>query len=156
MVDAKEFLSQVKVIDALINSKQEDLDWLNCVATKATSAWGGEVVSGTRNLDKLGDVGAKIADKKMEINREIDRLIDKRREVKGVIEQLKDSEQIKALCWFYVGLVDKEKGEVQYLTWEEIGNKLHTSKRTAERIHGNALLEVEKILFHQNVDAVCR
>jgi DNA-directed RNA polymerase specialized sigma subunit len=152
---AKEFLLQLKRIDALINSKQEDLDWLYCIATKSTASWGGEMVSGTRSMDKLGDVGSKIADMQTEINSYIDKLVDKRQEVKAVIEQLRDSEQIKVLCYLYVGLVNKEKGEVQYLSWKEIADKIHVSERTAQRIHGNALKEIEKILKKEEVDAFC-
>lgn len=143
---AKDFLNQVKRIDALINSKQEDLDWLNCIATKVTSSWGNEVVSGTRNRDKTGDVSSKIADLRTEIIKDIDRLVDKRKEVKDVIEQLKNSDQIKVLNAFYVGVVDKNSDEIRYLTWKEIGDKIHVSERQAKRIHGYALTEVEKIL----------
>ena len=78
---AKEYLSQAYWLDRRINSKLEQLSSLNDIATRSTSVMSDDVVSRTRNVHAMEDVIAKIVDMKAEVNAEIDRLVDLKRDM---------------------------------------------------------------------------
>ena len=143
---AKKYLNQAKRCDALINNKKEELEWLFGMATKVTGSFGGEIVSGSKSQDKIGDIMAKIIDLQREINCDIDRLVDKRQEINTLIDSVPDYEEMRVLRLVYIGLWNKEEASTQYPTWKEIAHKLHTSERTVQRIHGRALQTIERIL----------
>ena len=81
---AKEYLSQAYWLDRRINSKLEQLSSLNDIATRSTSVMSDDVVSRTRNVHAMEDVIAKIVDMKAEVNAEIDRLVDLKRDIMEV------------------------------------------------------------------------
>ena len=133
---AKEFLSQVKKLDTIINNKQDELTRLNGMTTKVTASWSGEVVAGSGSQDKLGDTIAKIVDLQNEINKDIDRLIGKKREVGEVIEKVQNARQIRVL---YLRYFDHQ-------TWESIACNMGLSYQGVCKIHGRALESVKKVL----------
>ena len=63
-----EFLSQAYHIDLRINSKLEQLESLNSLAVKATTTFGNEPVSGSRDVHRREAVICKIIDLQNEIN----------------------------------------------------------------------------------------
>ena len=81
-----EVLSQAHLLDLRIRIRLEQLDSLNSLAVKATTTYGNEPVSGTRDIHKREDIICKIVDLQNEINAEIDRLVDMKREIKIMIE----------------------------------------------------------------------
>ena len=83
---AKEYLSQAYWLDRRINSKLEQLSSLNDIATRSTSVMSDDVVSRTRNVHAMEDVIAKIVDMKAEVNAEIDRLVDLKRDIMEVVK----------------------------------------------------------------------
>lgn len=143
---AKEFLMQAKRCEALIRNKQEERAWLYGMATSVTGRWGGESVSGSVEQDKMGNIMGKVIDLDNEINRDIDTLVDKRREIVALINSVPNGAEMHVLHWRYAGIWDEEAATTHYLSWEEIAEKLCISERTAKRIHGRALQSVEKIL----------
>lgn len=142
---AKEYLLQVKLLDALITGKQEDVVYLNAQITKITSSMKPDVVSGGGGQDKQ-ELYAKLIDLRDEINRDIDNLIDKRIEVNKVIEQVKSPKQMRVLKLLYIGVWSEEDDATHYFKWREVAEKMHRDERTVKRIHGSALQAVEKIL----------
>lgn len=101
---AKEYLSQAYWLDRRINSKLEQLSSLNDIATRSTSVMSDDVVSRTRNVHAMEDVIAKIVDMKAEVNAEIDRLVDLKRDIMEVVKAVDDPElqtllELRYLCF---------------------------------------------------------
>jgi len=136
MMGAKEYLEQVKLFDAHINNKLDELERLKSLVTKVTSTWKGDVVSGGGNQDKLGDAIARIVDLQHEVNKAIDAYIDKQKEIGAVLDQIKDPDQLRVLYKRYF----------DGLTWEQIACDMHMTYRNVCYIHGRALQTVGKLL----------
>ena len=90
---AKEYLNQAYWLDRRIDSKLEQLSALKDMATKTTSIMSDDVVSHTRNVHSMQDVIAKIIDMQAEINADIDRLVDLKRDIMQVVKTVDDPEQ---------------------------------------------------------------
>ena len=90
---AKEYLGQAYRLDQRINSKLEQVMSLRDLATKATSTLSDVAPSGTRNVHRMEDIIVKIVDLENEINRDIDNLVDLKREMVSVIKAVADPEQ---------------------------------------------------------------
>ena len=133
---AQEFLLQVKLCDKHIDNQLEDLAHLKALTRKITSAWGSEPVGGTHNQDKLGDAVARILDMEKEINVAIDRFVDKKNEVRAVLEKVQNADQLDVLYKVYF----------QYETLEQVACEMNMSYRNACYIHGAALQTVEALL----------
>lgn len=137
MLDSpKKYLQQIRLYDARIDTKLEDLHHLKEMATKITPVLKDDVVSGGGNQDKLGDAMAKIIDLEAEINRDVDRYVNAKQEISATLEKISDPDQLKVLHQRYV----------QYKTWEQIAYDTGFSYRWVCTLHGRALQEIEKIL----------
>jgi DNA-directed RNA polymerase specialized sigma subunit len=136
MRDAKSYLRKIKLLDAHIDNKLNDLATLRTMVTKITATITPVAVSGSGNQDKLGDAVAKIVDLQDEINRDIDRYIDAKREVSAVLEKLQDPDHVKVL----------HKRYIEYKPWEQIACEMHCTYRNVCYIHGKALQEVGALL----------
>ena len=135
---AKEYLNQAYWLDRRIDSKLEQLSALKDMATKTTAAMDGEVVSHTRNVHSLQDVIAKMIDMQEEINAEIDRLVDLKREIMQTIRGIEDPESQAVL-------------ELRYLCfkrWEEISVIMNYSVRRVYQIHDAAM---EKLVIPETL-----
>ncbi len=129
---AKEYLSQAYRIDQRINSKLEQIVSLRALATKATSTLSDTPPSGTRNVHSMEDIITKIVDLENEINRDIDILVDLKREFVSVIREIDNTEYQTLL-------------ELRYLcfkTWEQIAVDMGYSLQHIFRIHDKALKEI--------------
>ena len=134
-MNAKEYLSQAYRLDIQINNKLAIMDSLHSLATNATTTYGLVPPSGTRKVDMLGDTLAKIVDMDIEINKEIDRLVDLKKEILETINKVENCDERVLL-------------ELRYLcfkTWEEIAVKLGYNVRHLYRIHRDALDHVSEI-----------
>ena len=136
MADAKTYLRQVKLLDIHINNKLEELQRLRDLSVRISSSMKSDVVSGSRSPDKIGDAVAKIVDLEVEINREIDLYVDKKREITDIIEKVTDPDQLAVLYRRYI----------QYETFETIASEMHMTYRNACYIHGKALQTIEQLL----------
>lgn len=133
---AKEYLAQAGRLDHRINAKLDMLASLRDMATRTTGVMSEDIVSHTRNVHSLQDVIAKIIDTQEEINAEIDRLVDLKREVTEVIRQVRDPSCQVVLEYRYIC----------YRSWEEIADEMKLNVRSVYRIHGQALREVDAVL----------
>ena len=130
---AKEYLSQAYRIDQRINSKLEQVDSLRNLATKATATFSDTPPSGTRNVHRMEDVICKIVLLEEEINAEIDRLVDLKREICAAIHLVKNPE-----CQMLL--------ELRYLcfkTWDEIAGQLNYSTKYIFDLHRSALKKIK-------------
>lgn len=133
---AKEFLSQAHRLDQRINSKLEQVASLRDMTTKITSIMSDDPVSHTRNVHSMQDIIAKIVDTQDEINKDIDALVDLKRDIMHCIKRINNPEYQTLL-------------ELRYLSfksWSEIALLMDFEDRYVYKVHGCALKEVEKIL----------
>lgn len=107
---AKEYLSQAYWLDRRIDSKLEQLSALRDTTTKATAVMNDTPVSHTRNVFSLQDTIAKIVDMERELDRDIDTLVDLKRDLMKQIKDVKNPEhqtllELRYLCfksWDYI------------------------------------------------------
>ena len=132
----KEYLSQAYRLDQRINSKLEQVESLNGLATKVSSTLTGMPKNPNRATSTMADAVAKIIDLQEEINNDIDRLVDLKREMVTVIKAVVNKESQTLL-------------ELRYLcfrTWEQIAVDMGYNVRHVYRLHDEA---VEKIIIPQ-------
>ena len=129
---AKEYLSQAYRLDQRINSKIEQVASLNELATKCTSTLTGMPRNPHRASSTMADAVGKIIDLQNEINRDIDRLVDLKREIVTVIKAIENPEYQTLL----------EKRYLCFLTWEKIAVDMGYDLRWLYRIHKRALDEI--------------
>ncbi len=74
----------------------------------------------------------KIMNLEEQINKEIDLLMELKKEIRIVITTVEDTDERMVLKYRYI----------HNYTWEQIGNELHADARTVRRWHGKALQHV--------------
>ena len=126
-MDAKDFLKQVRRLDVLINNKQSEIDQLRSKAYYT-------------NSNNLQNLVAKIVDYENGLNKDIDLLIDKKKEVASVIDKLKDATMIDMLYRRYF----------QFQIWEKIALEMGYTYQALHKIHARALKEIQNILRGMN------
>jgi len=129
---SKEYLSQAYRLDQQINSKIESLESLNALATKATAVLTGMPHSPNRGTSSFADTICKIIDLQEEINTDIDRYVDIKRNITECISRVSNTDYRLLL----------EKRYLQGEKWEEIAVDLGYDLRWVHRLHKKALLEV--------------
>jgi DNA-directed RNA polymerase specialized sigma subunit len=129
----KEYLSQAFRLDQKVQSKLEQGASLRRLATKATAGIHAGRVSGSDGHSPMENAIVKMIDLEHEINADIDRLIDLKREIMGVINSVKQPEYQLLLELRYLS----------FLTWEVIAEKMNYSYRQIHRLHGKALRSLE-------------
>ena len=128
-MNAKEYLSQAFRLDQKINSKLEQVSKLRNLSMKASGLRLAERISGTKEHSLMESALVKMIDLEYEINADIDRLVDLKREMATLIERVNDPSQRLLL-------------EMRYLcgnTWEDIAQKMGYDLRWVYRLHGKAL-----------------
>lgn len=133
-MNAKEYLSQAFRLDQRINSKLEQVLSLRDLATKATASIHAERVSGTKQRSPMENAIVKLIDLEHEIDRDIDKLVDLKREIIGVINSVQQPE-------FHLLL---ELRYLSYKTWEEIAEMMNYSWRNIHYVHSKALRAIER------------
>lgn len=133
---AKSYLCQIRMLDIKIADGMEELEQLKALATKVTSVFGGEVVSGSKNPDKMTDVVAKIIKLQKDINRHVDKYVDIKQEAIMLLSEVDNPTHYKILHSRYV----------LYKTWEQIACDIGFTYQWVCQLHGVALLEFEKIM----------
>lgn len=126
---AREYLRQAFRIDQRINSKIEQANALNALATKCTSTVTGMPHNPNKGSDSMGDTIAKIVDLKEEINRDIDALVDLKAEIYSVIRAI-DNVECQTLL---------ELRYLSFMRWEEIAVHLNYGMENVYRLHRKAL-----------------
>lgn len=134
-MQAKQYLKQAYRLNDLINSDLEELDELRIFSKSiSTSNFSEMPTSGTRNTSPTFTRAIdKIIDLENHINDEIVRLVDLKKEIRSVINEVIDGDEKLLLKYRYIN----------FLTWEDICEKMNISIRTAHRIHASALAHVK-------------
>lgn len=139
-IDALEYMKQIAKLDAQIETKQAEVKRLWDIATNITPVMQEAVVSHSAGEGKVADAAAKITDLRQEINVDIDTLLDTRREINRLIEQLQSEKQYKILYKRYF------EGK----TWEQISTEMKCSYQWVHKLHKRALRNVGKLLNEKN------
>ena len=133
---AKEYMEQARYLDMQINSKIEQVRTLNELATKVTTVYSDMPHSPNRNTRRMEETIAKIIDLESEIDRDIDALVDLKREIMRVVNSVESAEYRTILEMRYL----------QFKKWEQISLLMSTDLRWVYRMHGKALKEVQQII----------
>ncbi|RGI76672.1 DUF1492 domain-containing protein [Ruminococcus bromii] len=129
---AKEYLSQARFLDERINSKIQQVTSLNELATKCTSTLSDMPHNPNKGNSTMADAVCKIIDLQEKINRDIDRLVDLKREIMKVIKAVPDVEYQTIL----------EKRYLCFISWEQIAVDMNYSIQHIHRMHSKALKEM--------------
>lgn len=129
---AKEYLSQAYRLDKRIDSKIEQLKSLNLLATKCTTTLSDMPKSQRVGNSRLEDTVVKIVALQEEINRDIDSLVDLKRDIVRTIKSVQNPEyqiilELRYLC---------------FKNWEEIAVQMNCSIDNVFKIRKNALKSV--------------
>ena len=139
---AKDFLEQSWRLNEEIDCKIEQLDVLNALAGKTTSTLSGMPHAPGHEGSKLEDIIVKIVDLQEEINADIDRLVDLKKEMMRMIALVEDKDQrlileLRYLCW---------------KPWDEIEVRMNLSKSGVYYLKINALKSFEKIFLKNEIN----
>ncbi|MBO5663594.1 MAG: hypothetical protein J6V82_04440 [Clostridia bacterium] len=134
-MNAKDFLLQIKKLDKIIENKLAEAQRWRELANNTTANMSGERVQSSGSHDTIGKAICTYMDLDREITRRIDELIDKKREVLAVIEQLSATEY-DVLHKIYF----------QDFTLQEVASLYDRRYEWATTTQGRALKNVQNIL----------
>ena len=134
---AFDYLNQIRKMDAKINNDIEELESLQTLATKTTSALGSNRVQASGNQQKMADCVYKIMQLKKEIDSEIDAYVDYKDKVRKFIHDVCDADCCRLLYMRYF----------QFKTWESIATDMHVSYQwVSGKLHKKALSQLQRAL----------
>ena len=139
-MDIKEYLSQARYLDMRIQSKLDQLESLNELATKCTSVITGMPHAPSKSSSSMADTITKIIDLQYDINKDIDNLVDLKEEIAQVINGVERTDLRMIL----------EKRYICLQGWEEIAADMCLDLRWLCRLHGRALAVAENIYKNIN------
>lgn len=132
---AKNYLSELKKLDRLIENKLFERDQWLAIATNTTQHLTADRVQTSRKIDKLGDAVCDYVKVEAEIDAAIDKLVDRRREIIATIETL-NVDHYDLLHKVYV----------QYWTLQDVADAQDKTYSSITTMHGRALKCVQAIL----------
>lgn len=130
---AKEYLGQAYRLDQRINSKLEQIASLDELAMKCNLTLTGMPHNPDRGTSNMAEAVNKIIDLQTEINYDIQKLVDLKREMVRVIKAVDNTEYQTLL-------------ELRYLcfkTWEQIAVDLGYNVRHVYRMHDEAVESIK-------------
>lgn len=133
---SEEYLNQARHLDTQINSKLSQIESLNALATKCTATLTDMPRSQNSGTSKMEDTIMKIITLQEEINSDIDRLVDLKKEIMNVIKKVENSEYRTLL----------ENRYLAFLSWEKIAVEMKYSIQQVYRKRGEALKKIDEIL----------
>ena len=142
-METKEFLSQPKKLDLLIRNKLIEKQQWRDLALGITTNMEGEKVQSSGSQSKMADAVIKCVDMEAEIDRLVDLLVDKKREVVQTIEQVDSPIEYDVLHRIYI----------QYQTLQEVADHYGKEYGWATTTHGRALKSVQEIRERMSNDA---
>ena len=137
---AQEFLKQIKKLDKLIENKLAEVQRWKEIANNTTVNMSGERVQSSGSHDTVANAICTYMDLEREIKQCVDELIDKRKDILNVIEQLPATEY-DILHKIYV----------QGFTLQEVASLYDRRYEWATTTQGRALKNVQRILDKREV-----
>jgi len=159
-VNAKYFLKQVQKLDGLIENKRAERDYWLSLATSTTAGAAPETgvrVQSSGSKQQMADAVDRSVDIGTELDKDLARLFEARRQIIRVIEQLPTMEY-ELLHTMYVGkvILDKKTGQsrIIYKSLKEAAEDAEKSESWARGVHGRALLNVQRIIDAERMEPV--
>lgn len=134
-MNAKEYLKQIEKLNRQIENKMIEREQWRSIAHNVSSNWGGERVQSSGNPDKMSNAIVNYLEIENEINACIAALIEKKKEIIGVIETL-NADEYDLLHKVYV----------QGLTLGEAAYACDKSQTSISTLHGRALKKVQDLI----------
>ena len=133
---AKNYLGQAKFLDQRIETKVQQINSLNELATLCAVAISGMPGSPNRGGSKVEDCTVKIVDLQEEVKRDVSHLVDLKRDIMATIRKVDDPELQVIL----------EKRYLCFIPWEKIAVEMGYSVQHVFRLHDKAAKAVAKVL----------
>ena len=130
---AKEYLEQAYRLDLRIQSKQEQIDSLNDLATRCTATMTGMPHSPNRRSSPMADTVCKIVDLQEAIAADMQTLVDLKADIMHTIDRVQNVEYRLIL----------EKRYITGKTWPEIAIELGYKMRYMFKLHEEALAVIK-------------
>lgn len=131
-MNAKDYLLQARYLDERITSKTQQIASLNDLATRCTSTFSDMPRNPNHGGSRLEDCIIKIIDLEDSLKKDIEKLVDLKREIMGVIKAVPNVEYQTLL----------EKRYLCFITWEQIAVDMNYSIQHIHRMHSSALKEI--------------
>lgn len=131
-MNAKDYLLQARYLDERITSKTQQIASLNDLATRCTSTFSDMPRNPNHGSSRLEDCIIKIIDLEDSLKKDIEKLVDLKREIMGVIKAVPNVEYQTLL----------EKRYLCFITWEQIAVDMNYSMQHIHRMHSSALKEI--------------
>lgn len=135
----KAYLSQARHLDTRIKSKLQQVDSLNELATNCSMILTGMPRNSSASNSRMAEAITKIVDLQNEINRDIDKLVELKREIMGVIKAVQNPDFQTIL----------EKRYLCFLSWEKIAVDMDYDLRYVHKLHTQALEACKIPDFHE-------
>ena len=129
---AKAYLSQSLRLNQRINSKLEQIQSLRELATKCTPFLTGMPKTPNQDGSLRADTVLKIIDLEKELQKDIDRLVDLKKEIMAVVKAV-DNMECQTLL---------EQRYLCFKSWEQIAVDMGYNVRHVYRLHDEALQKV--------------
>ena len=136
-MQAKEFLKKIIQIDMMIDCKLEQIVELRSRLTSIGCATDNERVQTSLKGDKITDTIAKIMELEELVNDDIDKLTEYKLQAREMIEGLESNVEKIVLYKRYF----------ECKPFEQIAVECNYSWRQIHRIHGKALINLDKVLM---------
>ncbi len=135
-ITAKEYLNQVRTLETKMKILKEEIDTLRELVVSTGAVQQEERVMSSGAQDRMAETICKINEKEEEWNELMREFALTRAEVIISIQKLNNSDYEQILYKRYC----------QSKKWEEIALELNYSYQWVCKLHGRALLEIEKII----------
>lgn len=129
---ARTYLSQSLRLNQRINSKLEQIQSLRELATKCTPFLTGMPKTPNQDGSLMADTVLKIIDLEKELQKDIDRLVDLKKEIMAVVKAV-DNMECQTLL---------EQRYLCFKSWEQIAVDMGYNVRHVYRLHDEALQKV--------------
>lgn len=131
----QDYLKQIERLDRMIQNKLSEINQLKHIATSMTIAPKEVNVQVSSDKDRIGTAVAKLLDLEKEADRLVNDYIDKRKRIIEQIDSIEDTNMYHVLSERYIMRKDLSV----------IAVEMGYSFKQVCRIHGNALVEFERL-----------
>lgn len=138
---AKQYLQQVRKLDSEINLHLETISAIRDSLYVRAVSYDNIPVSHCSHDDPIGKAISKITDYEKEVNDKINRLVELKIAIIKTIRCIPDIRYRKLLTKYYV------EGK----SWEQVAEEMNYGIRHIHKLHGNALLLIEKMALNGTI-----
>ena len=133
---AKEYLMQIRGMEERIKTLKVSVDSLYEIATNTTQSYDKDIIDRSITDESIGAVETNYADAVDKLRQAEADLLAIQTEVIGTIHKLTNNNYATLLMRYYA----------QGMTWEMVANTMHYSRQRIDQMHGQALMEIQRII----------